>query len=111
MRVFARGIQDALQYIQMNKGLLNQLKSLKAELAAKYHVKKLGLFGSFARGEERPDSDVDLLVEFDQPIGFFRFLELEEYLGTRLGHSVDLVSRKALKPRIGRNILREVLSV
>ena len=89
--------------------LLRTLKTIKPELAQKYYVKQLGLFGSFARGEQSKASDVDILVEFRQPIGLFKFLELEERLESALDHKVDLVSRKALKPRIGRHILNEAV--
>ena len=91
--------------------ILQTLKALKPELASRYHVKALGVFGSLIRGEQTATSDVDILVEFKEPIGFFQFLELEEYLGVQLGQPVDLVSKKALKPRIGRRILREVMTV
>jgi predicted nucleotidyltransferase len=89
--------------------LLRTLKAIKPELAQRYYVKQIGLFGSFARGEQSKTSDVDILVEFSQPIGLFKFLELEERLESALDHKVDLVSRKALKPRIGKQILNEVV--
>ena len=54
-------------------------------------------------------SDIDVLVEFEPPIGLFKFLELEELLSKRLGGKVDLVSRKALKPEIGRSVLTEAV--
>ncbi len=91
--------------------ILPRLKTLKPELRARYKVKEIGLFGSIIRGEQKETSDIDILVEFDQPIGFFKFLELEEYLSTQLGRKVDLVSKKALKPRIGSAILKEVVTV
>jgi predicted nucleotidyltransferase len=91
--------------------LLVSLSAAKPELQSRYRVKKIGLFGSFARGEQKPNSDVDILVEFSQPIGLFKFLELEEYLETLLGLKVDLVSQKALKPRIGQHILKEVILI
>ena len=78
-------------------------------IGKRYKVKTLGVFGSYVRGEESENSDVDVLVEFDEPVGFFKFLELEEYLGGIIGRKVDLVSKKALKPRIGRRILKEVV--
>ena len=78
-------------------------------IGKRYKVKTLGVFGSYVRGEESENSDVDVLVEFDEPVGFFKFLELEEYLGGIIGRKVDLVTRKALKPRIGRRILDEVV--
>ncbi|MHA1607671.1 MAG: nucleotidyltransferase family protein [Candidatus Freyarchaeota archaeon] len=83
----------------------------KEELREQYGVKEIGIFGSFVRGEAREDSDVDVLVEFEKPIGFFRFLELEEYLGSLIGRKVDLVSKKALKPHIGKHILEEVIII
>jgi len=78
-------------------------------LAEKYKVKTIGVFGSCVRGEQKKKSDVDILVEFNEPIGFFKFLELEEYLSHIIGRKVDLVSKKALKPRIGKCILEETV--
>ncbi len=99
--------------IEMNN--VNEIKGIlakhKGELESKYNVKELGIFGSFARGEQKKTSDVDILVEFSKPIGFFKFLELEERLSKFLGVKVDLVSKRALKPRIGRHILKEVVAV
>ena len=89
--------------------LKSKLAEQKEELRRRYRVKQIGLFGSFVRGEASEGSDVDLLVDFDKPIGLFRFQELEEYLGGILGIKVDLVSRKALKPHIGKHILDEVV--
>ena len=91
--------------------VLNSLKRLKPELQTRYYLKNIGLFGSVLRGEQEKSSDVDILVEFSKPIGFFKFLELEEYLETVFGTKVDLVSKKALKPRIGQQILNEVVTV
>ena len=87
------------------------IKKHKDELKEKYSVKEIGIFGSFARGEAKEDSDVDILVEFEKPIGLFKFLELEEYLSNLIGREVDLVSKKALKPNIGKHILEEVVTI
>ncbi len=87
------------------------LQEQKGELRERYNVKEIGIFGSCVRGDRSAGSDVDILVEFESPIGFFKFLELEEYLEGLLGTRVDLVSRKALKPRIGKRILEEVIMV
>ena len=84
------------------------VKENKVVLTKQFKVKEIGIFGSIVRGEEKETSDVDILVEFKEPIGFFKFLELEEYLSDLIGRKVDLVSKKALKPRIGKHILREV---
>ncbi|MBI5529578.1 MAG: nucleotidyltransferase family protein [Deltaproteobacteria bacterium] len=89
-------------------------KTIDAEkpvLAGRFKVKEIGVFGSFARGEQDDGSDVDVLVSFSEPVGFFAFLDLEEHLEGVLGRKVDLVTRKALKPGIGRNILRELVTI
>ncbi len=78
-------------------------------LGKKYKVRTIGVFGSYVRGEQKSESDLDILVEFNEPIGLFKFLELEECLSNITGGKVDLVSKKALKPRIGRHILKEVV--
>jgi len=92
---------------------LSQIKEIikehKDELVEKFKVKEIGIFGSYVRGEERKRSDVDILVEFREPIGLFEFMDLEEYLSKLIGLKVDLVSKKALKPTIGQYILKEVV--
>ncbi len=97
--------------VHTRESLLLILQALKVELATHYHVQEIGLFGSFVRGEGTDASDVDILVEFSHPVGLFKFLELEEYLQKVLGIKVDLVSKKALKPRIGQHIMNEVVLV
>lgn len=88
-----------------------ELRAMLPELRQHYPVAALGVFGSYARAEQRPGSDLDLLVDFDGPIGMFDFLALEAELARRLGVPVDLVSRPALKPVIGAQILRELVAV
>ena len=85
------------------------LKEHREILEAKYKVKSIGIFGSFLKGTQRKKSDIDILVEFNDAIDIFEFLDLEEYLETLLGTKVDLVSKKALKPYIGKRILEEVV--
>ena len=87
------------------------LSSKKSELRQKYGVKEIGFFGSYVRGEERESSDLDVLVEFERPVDFFLFLELEEELQRILGVKVDLVRRKALKPFVKEHVLKEVVYV
>jgi uncharacterized protein len=74
----------------------------------KYKVKSLGIFGSYVRGEQKKRSDLDVLVEFTEPIGLFEYIALERELGEHTGKKVDLVMKTALKPRIGKHILAEV---
>jgi predicted nucleotidyltransferase len=67
------------------------------------------LFGSYVRGEQKKKSDVDILVEFEEPLGYFRFIELEEYLSLKIRAKVDLVTPDALKPLIKPNIMGEAV--
>ena len=97
---------------------MNQLKEIKEiikqnkiELEEKYRVKEIGVFGSYVRREEKKRSDIDILVEFKEPVGLFEFMDLEEHLENLLRVKVDLVSKKALKPRIGQYILKEVIYI
>jgi len=83
----------------------------KPAIQRNYKVKKIGIFGSYLRGKQGKTSDIDVLVEFSEPIGLFEFMDLEEYLQNLFGIKVDLVSRKALKPHIGRQILKEVVYI
>ena len=79
------------------------------ELCVHFQVAELSLFGSAARGEMRPDSDIDLLVEF-QPghhIGLFEFADFEAQLSKILGRKVDLVSKRGLKHRVRPGVLQE----
>ena len=91
--------------------IIMKLRENKLVLEEKYNVKTLGVFGSYVRGEQKEGSDLDILVEFQEPVGLFKFMELEEFLGKNTGVKVDLVSKKALKPRIGKYILDEVINV
>jgi predicted nucleotidyltransferase len=91
--------------------LLSKLEDNLPRLRREYGVKSLGLFGSYLRGEQKSDSDVDILVDFDEPIGLLKFMDLELHLTELLGIKVDLVMKTALKPGIGRRILREVTYV
>jgi predicted nucleotidyltransferase len=81
----------------------------KPEIQKKFKVKEIGVFGSYIRGKQKHKSDVDVLVEFSEPVGLFEFMDLEEYLQSLLAVRVDLVSKKALKPAIGERILKEVV--
>ncbi|MDP2997722.1 MAG: nucleotidyltransferase family protein [Bryobacterales bacterium] len=80
-----------------------------AEVCHRFHVQRLAVFGSAARGEMRPDSDVDLLVEFrpEAEIGFIEYAGLMLDLSKLLGRKVDLVSKPALRPLLRDAILRE----
>ncbi|WP_429884595.1 nucleotidyltransferase family protein [Geoalkalibacter halelectricus] len=88
--------------------ITRKLHNHLTELRQQFGVEKIGIFGSYARNEQRPESDIDLLVEFARPVGFVRFMQLEAHLQELLGIKVDLVTPKALKPHMGKRILDEV---
>jgi hypothetical protein len=83
----------------------------KGEFKEKYGVKTIGIFGSYLRKEQTQTSDIDVLVEFEKPIGLLEFVGLKNHLSDLLEMKVDLVMKKALKPGIGRRILSEVVYV
>lgn len=81
------------------------------EIKEKYSVSYLGIFGSYVRGEQTSESDLDVLVEFDEMPGLLKYIELEYYLSDILGIKVDLVTRSGLKPNVGKRVLNEVISL
>lgn len=82
------------------------LRSLKPLLSEKYEVERIAYFGSYARGEQTDDSDIDILVEFRQPLGW-AFFDLQDLLEEKLKKKVDLVSNRALKEQLRDTILRQ----
>jgi uncharacterized protein len=80
----------------------------KLEMESHYGVQRLGLFGSYVKEKQRKKSDIDILVAFNRDIDLFDFLDLREFLESRLSIKVDLVMESALKPAIGKRILSEV---
>jgi len=91
--------------------LIETLRQQLPFLTARYQVESLGVFGSYVRHEQRPDSDCDILVTFREPRGLLKFIELENYLTAVLGIKVVLVMKEALKRRIGEHILHEAIPV
>jgi uncharacterized protein len=91
---------------------LSEIKKIiqqhKEDLKEKYAVKEIGIFGSYARGEQDETSDIDILLELEKPVGIVKFLKLERRLSLLLETKVEIVTKKALKPYIGRQILQEV---
>jgi predicted nucleotidyltransferase len=96
-----KSVEDIKEIIQQHRD----------DLQMQFGVAEIGLFGSYVRGEQAENSDVDIPVEFEKPVGFFKFLELEEYLEKLIDLKVDLVTKKALKPTIGSYILDEFVPV
>jgi len=91
--------------------VLEVLTRLKPELAARFGVIQLSVFGSTARDEARSDSDVDILVSFDGPATSRKYFGVQFYLEDALGCSVDLVTEKALRQELRPFIEREAVSV
>ena len=91
--------------------VLRILHEKRGELSETYDVKSLALFGSVARDEARPDSDVDLLVEFNRPVGLFAFIGLQQFLEALLNCKVDLGTLRSLKPRLKDSVLQEAIHV
>lgn len=89
-------------------GIEALLRDLKPELERRFGVRRIGVFGSVARGEDDGDSDVDVLVELAEPIGW-ELLDLQERLEEALGRRVDLVTVGALRKEMTATVMREVV--
>lgn len=87
--------------------ILFRLREIKPMLKEEYSVKNIGLFGSFSEDSYSEESDIDLLVEFEKPVGW-RFFSLEIFLNKIFGRKVDLVTRNGLKEQIREQILNQV---
>lgn len=90
---------------------LTSLRDKKPLLMKQYGVNTLGVFGSFVRGEQGENSDVDILVGFNEPIGLLKFVALKNQLSEMLGKDVDLVMKSVLRSKIGERILEEVIYI
>lgn len=88
--------------------LFHQLRAAVPDMKERFGVKKIGIFGSAARGEAGPTSDVDVLVEFEDP-AFDRYMDLKFYLEDLFGRPVDLVLGESLKESLRETVFREVL--
>jgi predicted nucleotidyltransferase len=96
------------QELKNSEFFIEILRQHLPELREKYSVSYLGIFGSYIRGEQTKDSDLDVLIQFDKKPGLLKYIELENYLSDLLGVKVDLVMKSALKTNIGKQILNEV---
>ncbi len=91
--------------------VLQILKQKNAELKKQFGVKSLLLFGSVARNEAATASDVDLLVEFNRPVGYFGLFALQDYLEKLLGCRVDIGTPNSLKPYVRERVMGELIRV
>ena len=84
-----------------------KLRQVKQQLAEKYHVNSIGLFGSIVRADFKPESDIDIMVDFSQPIGI-EFVDLADYLEKLLDRKVDLVSKAGIRPQYYKAIESDI---
>jgi len=89
------------------KDIISKLNELKPYLQQEYSVRKIGLFGSYADNTQTDESDIDILIELEKPIGW-KFFSLELYLEKTFNRRIDLVTKKALKEQIRDSILNNV---
>ncbi len=87
------------------------LKQNKQSLQKEFKIKELGIFGSYVRGEQNKNSDIDILVAFSQAPGLFDYIRIENRLSKLLHQKVDLVMKGTLKSVIGKHIMREVIYI
>ncbi len=90
--------------------ILSIISEVKPNLIKKYSIKTIGIFGSYTRGDFTPDSDIDILVEFERPVGI-EFIDLANELESILHHKVDLVSKAGVKPNYLKTIEKDLLYV
>jgi uncharacterized protein len=90
--------------------IITILSEHKSSLKKKYYIKTLGIFGSYSRGDFDNNSDIDILVEFEKPVGL-EFIDLADELENLLQKKVDLVSKKAIKPRYFSSINSDLIYV
>jgi hypothetical protein len=97
--------------MKKREDILTALQSMKPDLATKYHVRSLALFGSYSRGDNTGDSDVDILVDFEQPISGLKFVQLADDIESCVGLSADVVPADGVKPRYLDVIQKDLIYV
>ena len=95
--------------MKTRKAIKHILRTHLPELRRRYHVRRIGIFGSVVRGEQRARSDLDLLVEYSVTPSLFELVELKRHLSELTGERVDLIPRSALKPAYRKSILEQVV--
>jgi predicted nucleotidyltransferase len=101
---FIRNMRDT-------SAIMDQLRDMRHELKERYHIRSIGIFGSYSREHQTEQSDLDLVVEFDHPIGMMAFVHLKNLISDRLTINVDLVTPEGLHPLIRDQIMHEVVYV
>lgn len=88
--------------------ILLTLSGMRDELERKFHVERIGIFGSYARGDQHPESDIDFLVDFSEGADLFDLIKLRDYLSETFHHRVDVVPVRALREEFRQRVLAEV---
>ncbi len=91
--------------------IIETIRSEIPYLKKEFHIKNIGIFGSVSKDISNEKSDVDIIVEFSVTPGFITFVKLKEYLSLKLKRKIDLVTKKALKPQLKDEILKETIYV
>jgi len=91
--------------------VLAKLRAVQPELRRQFRAEIVGVFGSYARGEQTPESDIDVLVRFHEGASLFELVALGEYLESLLGCKVDILSERAIRPEIRHNILANLVKI
>jgi predicted nucleotidyltransferase len=107
--------------IKLNNTQVNKMKKIEKvkkilaehrdELRHEYKIIKIGIFGSYIKGEQKKKSDLDILVEFNEPVSLLDWIGAENYLTDLLGIKVDLVPKEDVRPELKKRILKEVVYV
>ena len=100
---------SSCKHMQDTAGILDQLRGMRRELEDQYHIKRIGIFGSYAKKAQTDESDLDLVVEFSRPIGMLAFVHLKDLLSRRLNLRIDLVTPDGLHPLIRDQVMHEVV--
>ncbi|HMO39964.1 MAG TPA: nucleotidyltransferase family protein [Saprospiraceae bacterium] len=90
---------------------IEEIKDRTLPILVRYHIKRAGIFGSFAKGDETDESDIDILVELGDEISLLKFVGIKHELEDVLGKKVDLVEYQAIKPRLRNRILAEEIRI
>jgi uncharacterized protein len=94
----------------VKENITNLLRTKKPDLVSRYHLTAIGIFGSFTRDDFREDSDIDILIDYEEPLGI-EFIDLAEELEQILNCRVDLVSKKGIKPKYLEEIQKDLVYV
>lgn len=91
------------------ESVLARLRALKPEMAARYRIREIGVFGSFARSEHGEASDIDVLVDFEEGADLLDYVGLAQFLEEQFHRPIDVIPKRALRAEIRKSVLAEVV--